>query len=225
MDSQIPRSPAGPSGAATPVRLGRPSLAEARQRRETLLAVAFDEFSQHGFAGTRIDEIARKAGVGRVSIYRNYDDKAGLFRAAARERTGQLADRLHHFLNAGPPSRERLRELVSIIYQAFTAPGLLGTTRLVVAEAERFPDVCNDLWETEMGAVSAPIVQFIRQAQQHGAMRLGPPEAAAFHLLNLACGGFRFLINPPLASAVEQQTWIDSVVAFVWPEPPPGAGR
>lgn len=190
------------------------------------MAVAFDEFSQHGFAGTKLDEIARKAGVGRVSIYRNYGDKAGLFRAAARERTGQLAARLHAFLQAGPASRERLRELVRMIYLAFTAPGLLGTTRLVVAEAERFPDVCNDLWDTEMGAVAAPIVQFIHQVQQQeGAMLVGPPEAAAFHLLNLACGGFRFLINPPLPSAGEQQAWIDSVVGFVWPEPLSGAGR
>ena len=105
-----------------------------------------------------------------------------------------------------------------MIHTAFTAPGLLGIARLVVAEAERFPDVCADLWNSEMRAVTVPITRFIAAAQAEGALLLGEPEVAAMHLVNLAGGGLRFLIEPPFVTAADREAWVDSVVSFVWGE-------
>ena len=211
---------AEPSPCPGPVRRGRPPRAAAQERRQAVLAMAFEEFSQHGFAGACIERIARRAGIGRVSVYRQYGDKAGLFRAATRMRADEVAEQLHQLVRAGPASRQRLRQLVDMIHTAFTTTDLLGTARLVVAEAERFPDVCADLWNTEVQAITVPITQFIAAAQSQGALSSGQPEAAAMHLVNLACGGLRFLIVPPFANPADRAAWLDTVVDFVWPEGP-----
>ena len=95
---------------------------------------------------------------------------------------------------------------------------MLGSARLLMAETERFPDVCADLWNIEVQAVVAPIIEFIAAAQVEGALLPGEPRTAAMHLVNLACGGLRFRITPPATAGADRSAWIDSVVAFVWCE-------
>ena len=97
-----------------PARHGRPPRDAAAAWRKALLAAAFDEFSQHGFAGSCLERIARKAGDGRASVYRQYGEKAGLFRAAARIRAAESAEQLRQVVRAGPASRQRLWQLVGV---------------------------------------------------------------------------------------------------------------
>ncbi|HLZ71335.1 MAG TPA: TetR/AcrR family transcriptional regulator [Dehalococcoidia bacterium] len=88
-------SASGVSAVGAPV-LG---LAHVRQRdaaatRERLLAAAEAQFAAHGLAGSRVDEIARAAGVNVQLIYRYFGDKAGLHRAAFDRTLGRLARHL-----------------------------------------------------------------------------------------------------------------------------------
>ena len=48
-------------------------------RREAILAAALDEFSAQGFAATRLDDVARRAGVAKGTIYLYFKDKESLF--------------------------------------------------------------------------------------------------------------------------------------------------
>lgn len=83
----VPSPPAKP--AATPPPRGRPRRApqpEERQRdaersRGRLLAAALDEFSAHGYAGARINAIAKRAGLNQQLITYYFGGKAGLYRA------------------------------------------------------------------------------------------------------------------------------------------------
>ena len=50
--------------------------------REAILAAAVAEFSDHGFSGTRMERVARRAGCNKSLVYRYFQDKEGLFRAA-----------------------------------------------------------------------------------------------------------------------------------------------
>jgi TetR/AcrR family transcriptional regulator len=49
--------------------------------RDTILDAAASEFAEHGFAGARIDEIARRAGVNKAMLYYYVGDKASLYAA------------------------------------------------------------------------------------------------------------------------------------------------
>ncbi|RZI77801.1 MAG: TetR/AcrR family transcriptional regulator [Variovorax sp.] len=59
-----------------------PAKRDAAATREALIAAAVNEFSRNGFAGARVDEIARVAGVNKQLVYHYFDSKQGLYLVA-----------------------------------------------------------------------------------------------------------------------------------------------
>src|SRR6516225_743501 len=58
--------------------------ARARVRRAGILAAALEEFAARGFAATRLDDVARRAGVAKGTIYLHFRDKESLFQELVR---------------------------------------------------------------------------------------------------------------------------------------------
>src|SRR5262249_52699501 len=70
---------------AQPKRGGNGARAQkSAARREAILAAALDEFSARGFAGARTDDVARRAGVAKGTIYLHFRDKETLFQELVR---------------------------------------------------------------------------------------------------------------------------------------------
>src|SRR5215207_1657420 len=79
-------------------RLGQPTPPQGVQRRarnsrrheksaatrEAILAAALDEFTARGFAAARLDDVARRAGVAKGTIYVHFRDKVTLFEELVR---------------------------------------------------------------------------------------------------------------------------------------------
>ena len=57
--------------------------------QERILAAAFKEFAMHGFAGARVDEIARRAGINKRMLYHYFGDKEALFREILRRKLAE----------------------------------------------------------------------------------------------------------------------------------------
>ena len=57
--------------------------------QERILAAALNEFATHGFAGARVDAIARRARINKRMLYHYFGDKAGLFREVLRRKIAQ----------------------------------------------------------------------------------------------------------------------------------------
>jgi AcrR family transcriptional regulator len=76
------------------LRTGSARQRDAAATRERLLDAAEAQFAAHGLAGSRVDEIARAAGVNVQLIYRYFGDKAGLHRAAFDRTLARLARHL-----------------------------------------------------------------------------------------------------------------------------------
>ena len=58
--------------------------AKAAARRDAILDAALDEFSTRGFEGTRLDDVARRAGVAKGTIYLHFKDKESMFEELIR---------------------------------------------------------------------------------------------------------------------------------------------
>src|SRR4051812_32130414 len=54
------------------------------ERRDAILAAALEEFAASGFAATRLDDVARRAGVAKGTIYLHFADKDALFQELIR---------------------------------------------------------------------------------------------------------------------------------------------
>lgn len=80
-----------------PKAVNRPARAVRNpdRTRERILAAALHEFSARGFAGARVDAIARRAGSNKRMLYHYFTGKAGLFRAVLRHKIAQRTHKIY----------------------------------------------------------------------------------------------------------------------------------
>jgi AcrR family transcriptional regulator len=127
-------------GAAAPA---SNRAARAAERRAAIIEAALEEFIARGFAATRLDDIAKRAGVAKGTIYLHFKDKETMFEELVRIVIVPVVERL----NALPPPTGSVRDLVEAFATNFlkevanTRRGDL--VRLIMAEGPRFPAVAD----------------------------------------------------------------------------------
>jgi AcrR family transcriptional regulator len=102
-----------------------------------------DEFIARGFAATRLDDVAKRAGVAKGTIYLHFKDKEALFQELVRTALVPLIGRLA----APPPAGASVRAALEGFAQTF-AQEVVNTrrgeiVRLIIAEGARFPSVAD----------------------------------------------------------------------------------
>src|SRR6201989_3543997 len=93
------------------------------ERRAAIVEAAFDEFVARGFTATRIDDIARRAGVAKGTIYLHFKDKESMFEELVRTAIVPLVGRMHQ----PPPMGGSVRDGVEGFAQTFIRE--IATTR------------------------------------------------------------------------------------------------
>ena len=194
---------------------GRPSAEEASELREAFLQTALRSFLDLGYAATSIEAIARDAGVAKITIYRQFSGKQGLFREVAHramERANRQMQQL--MVSEGADTQEALRILVERMYLGLADPETRAMMRLVVGEAERFPELAASLYSYSR-YVLAPVAELLARAHARGELHVPNAPVAAAQLAALTMGGLRFLISKPLANEAERRAWAESVLQLV----------
>src|SRR5689334_24117250 len=84
------------AAAKSKAKTQRPPRREEKSaaRREAILAAALEEFSASGFAATRLDDVAKRAGVAKGTIYLYFRDKESLFQELVRAMLTPLVAKL-----------------------------------------------------------------------------------------------------------------------------------
>src|SRR5579872_7090105 len=150
----------------------RPSAVRATRaeksaaRRDAILAAALAEFCDKGFAATRVEDVAARAGVAKGTIYLNFADKRALFEALIRASVGVHVARLAT-ARLGPG--ERMRDAVEAIglplIEGARAGRLGDLIRLMIAESGRFPDLAAFYYREVLAPAIAAIRRLARQAR------------------------------------------------------------
>lgn len=133
------------------------------QRQEEIQKAAFEIFATHGFEAARMDDVARRAGVAKGTIYLYFPDKERLFQAVVR---GLIPKRLDVLVESlpGPPAAV-LKALLTQIYQNVVAnEKVRAIARMLVAEIPRFPQLA-EIYHQE---VVVPGMRAMRQVLQRG---------------------------------------------------------
>ncbi|ATL80506.1 TetR family transcriptional regulator [Streptomyces sp. SID8361] len=86
---------------------GRPLRADAQRNREKILSAAVRIFAEEGL-NAHLERIAKEAGVGTGTLYRNFPTREVLIEAAYRNELARLCDAAPELLAALPP-REAMR--------------------------------------------------------------------------------------------------------------------
>lgn len=112
-------------------------------RAPEIARAALDLFVTRGFAATKLDDVARAAGVSKGLPYLYFKNKETLFKAAIAEAIGEPLVRASEFVDAYEGSTEDLlRDLVAR-FRAFAESPPGGVIKLILAEAGNFPDVAR----------------------------------------------------------------------------------
>lgn len=156
--------------------MSAPSPAPRQRRKEArpaeLLAAALDVFVEKGFAATRMDEIARRAGVSKGTVFLYYESKQALFRAVVQEAVvPHLAagEALAEAADSDPA--QLLRELLRRYWQVLGDVRLAGIPKLVMAEAGNFPEVAAFYHENVVQRGRALFIAVLERGIQAGVFR------------------------------------------------------
>src|SRR5690606_34614591 len=107
-----------------------------------LLDAALDLFVERGFAATRLDEVAARAGVSKGTLYLYFASKEDLFKAVVRQNIVPLIESFEREVAAWQAgSAELLRAFFEGWWTRFGATKLAGIAKLVVGEAGNFPEL------------------------------------------------------------------------------------
>lgn len=151
-------------------------LPPRRRRKEArpteLTAAALELFVVKGFAATRLDEIAALAGVSKGTLYLYFDSKEALFEAVIREGILPIVDSAEALAAGHTGSSFDLLE--AIIYGWWDRIGttrLSGIPKLLVAEAQNFPEVARFYYENVIRRGRALIADALRRGMKAGEFR------------------------------------------------------
>jgi len=127
--------------AAAPLRKsGRPSHAAAGRLTAHVVACAAELFMRLGYAGTAIEAVAAEAQVGKNTIYRRFATKSDLFEAVVEQLMRAVLPPLESIASGGD-APAALRRLGINLVEAALTPETTALQRLIIAEAERFPEI------------------------------------------------------------------------------------
>ena len=149
-------------------------------RPAELLDAALDTFREKGFAATRMEDIAARAGVSKGTIYLYYPSKEAVFEALVRANLVPRIERIQALMaTAQGPATERLHMMISAFAKVASDARLVALPKLVLAEAGNFPDLARFYRHEVIGRGLALVAGILRGGMESGEFRALDPEVTA----------------------------------------------
>ncbi|EYC52885.1 hypothetical protein AZ34_11275 [Hylemonella gracilis str. Niagara R] len=162
--------------------------------RARILQAALDTFREKGYAAG-VDDIARRAGVVKQTLYHHFGSKEVLFREAF---TGFCSMLVVDAAGSSGSVREEILRFVEAFESRVLSEEGLAMHRVMMAELQRFPELAHTMHESWQVAQNR-LVRLLRSGMERGELRQEPAEFAAEVLISLLTGVHRGrLMGKPL---------------------------
>ena len=194
---------------------GRPRQCSAEQRRTQLIEKAEEIFLEQGYHPATMDEIARRAGMSKKTIYTVFESKAALFDALL---TARLAPFAAPIPEDGRPMKAVLIEFLMGVARVVLAPRHIALTRLLIAESPCSPDIGLALRRQAVCNGDSALDAWLARQVARGALELDDVREACAMLFGMAIGEpmLNYLTkgDPPSEPAIARRIGL-SVRAFL----------
>ncbi len=154
------------------------------ERPRQILDAAFETFAEHGLASARLEDIARRAGVSKGTIYLYYPSKEDLFREVVRHTVGDAIDEVERRL-AGPTAMDDLNSFMDAQWRFLCSPKFPPLQRWVHAELTAYPELANFYGQEVLGRGRRLLRSILERGMEGGEFRRTDPGAAARALIAL----------------------------------------
>ncbi len=156
--------------------------ARAARKRATILDAARDLFLQHGYLGTSMDDVAARARVSKQTVYKHFRDKRGLFTELLTGDMARADDAVAGLAAAVPATDDLDRDLRAFArgyLRAVVRPHLMRIRRVVIGEAERFPELAGAWYAAGPQRAYAMFADWFQTLDRRGLLRVEDPHLAA----------------------------------------------
>jgi len=152
----------------------------AEARPDDILDAALGCFVKTGFAGARVEDIARRAGLSKGAVYRYFDSKEAMLRALIKREVSPVAARAAELMDGAADDPEgALRVAASFIGDAMRDPRRFAAPRILIAEAGNFPELARFYREEVLDVGLGALQRLIRAGVERGVFRPVDPQTAA----------------------------------------------
>lgn len=164
---QAARAAQLPASAARKARSG--------ERRDAILSAALDEFSTRGFEAARLDDVAKRAGVAKGTIYLYFRDKEALFQELIRATLTPLVGTIEALGQSDLPLAVLAERIADLFVREVYETRRKDVIRLMIAEGRRFPKLAEFYYREVLSRIIAAVRALLRRAAARGEV----PEALA----------------------------------------------
>ena len=140
-------------------------------RRDAILSAALEEFSSRGYAAARLDDVAKRAGVAKGTIYLYFADKETLFQELARSMLTPLIGHIETLAAVELPFPILAERLVDVVSQELIGSRRKDIVRLIISEGTRFPAIADFYYREVLSRVFSALRQILQRALDRGELR------------------------------------------------------
>lgn len=210
-------------------------LGRTARKRQAILREATALFLRNGFHGTSMDEVATAAGVSKQTVYKQFVDKGRLFREIVDGVTRNSDVIVTGITEAfGATTATDLAELEAILAKVARVyldgvlqPRVLALRRLIVAEAEQFPDLAETYYHQAPSRGIRVIASCLAPYVDAALLTVGDLRTAAaqFAYLALAPAQDRALFIPSKLAGTRERARLAKAAAHAFVAAYGAAGR
>ena len=213
--------------------------AKRERRKEArpgeLLDAALDLFVEKGFAATKAEEVAARAGVSKGTLFLYFPSKEELFKAVVRENiSGRFAEWNEEFEAFEGNSADMLRYCMNVWWERLGASRASGITKLIISEARNFPDIAAFYQQEVIVPGQQLIRRMLQRGMDRGEFRVADLDYAVYSLIAPmiflimmkhslgACGTPEDALHPERYIASQIETLLHGFCVRPGEVPPPG---
>lgn len=163
-------------------------LSRSDRKRQAILAAATALFLSKGYDGTSMDDVAGLAEVSKPTVYKHFADKERLFYAIVLGTTDQMDELVRLVTDALTKTDDLERDLTAFARRFLNAlmhPQVLKLRRLVISNADRFPEMGRAWYERGFERALTTLAAQIERLSDLGLLEADDAKMAANHFVSL----------------------------------------
>lgn len=171
------------------------------KRRETIIAAAAELFAGRDYANVQVDEVAKRAGVGKATLYRYFPSKEDLYLESLERAFGGLEQRLGTHLAPGSTAVTRLTAMVTALVDTLNEQ--LPTLKLLGGDQSDLADRMRRVIRRRSARAADSFRQVLEEGVAAGEFRPLDTGMTPFLIIGMVRGGL-MLAGDQSREAVER---------------------
>ncbi|MEQ8734775.1 MAG: TetR/AcrR family transcriptional regulator [Rhodospirillaceae bacterium] len=138
------------------------------QRRAAFLNAAMDEFFDKGFAAARVDDIAKRAGFSKGTLYLYFESKEAMFKGLVDTIAVPKLEYMEGLTTSAPSARMAIEGLLKFAPEMIRQSMLPRVVKVMIADGNRFPEVATTYKEAVIDRGLALIAGLLERGRREG---------------------------------------------------------